>query len=139
MNGKTHSAASAGSLPIDRRGLMKAAFAGAVLVGLPAKLMAKDISPQLFIYDGRFPQALAAAKEWQGRGVAVLDSQAQDLGHAWREAIPKALAHGGGIAGMTLWVDSFVCETFGRDHKLAMNRVAVGGADGGNLQHWMLA
>lgn len=124
---------------IDRRGLMKAAFAGAVLVGLPAPLFASAATPRLFIYDGRFAQAVAAAKEWQAQGVAILDSQTQDLGHAWRDTIPAMLALGGGIAGMTLWVDSFVCETFGRDRKMAMKRTGPGADTAAPLQRWILA
>lgn len=122
---------------IDRRGLLKGAVAGAALVGMPATLHAMSSSTSLFIYDGRFADARATAAAWEAKGVKTLDGQANDLGHAWRGEIADHLRAGGRIEGMTMWVDSFICETFGRDHGMKIARERLN--SGQQLHQWVLA
>lgn len=121
---------------IDRRCLLKGAVAGAAFVGLPASLRAMSNDAQLFIYDGRFSEARAVAAQWKARGIATLDSRAHDLGHAWRGTIAQNMRIGGAIGGMTMWVDSFICETFGRDMGMKLDRAPV--IAGQQLHHWTL-
>lgn len=121
---------------IDRRGLIKGAIAGAALVGMPASLQAMTSRTRLFVFDGRFAQASAAAMEWQAKGIETLDREKIDLGHAWRDVIMERIGPGGGIAGLTLWVDSFICETFGRDHGMSMQRESA--SPGKELRAWVM-
>jgi hypothetical protein len=121
---------------IDRRGLLKGAVAGAALIGVPASLKAMSSTTSLFIYDGRFEEAKLAAKQWQAKGVETLDGQANDLGHAWRGMIADRLSNGGTIEGMTMWVDSFICETFGRDLGMKIARAPIDA--GQQLHQWVL-
>lgn len=124
---------------IDRRGLIKGAIATATFaaVAAPGPLFAIGINPDLFIFDGRLAQARTAALEYRAAGIPVLDRQEMDLGNAWRTHIPERLMGGAGrIAGMTLWVDSYICETFGRDLGLGMSRSA--GRQGMPIYHWLL-
>lgn len=102
---------------------MKGAIAGAVIAGVPAALQAANANVRLFIYDGRFAEARASAQLWQARGIQTLDSQRVDLGQAWREIIPPHLIQAGKVAGLTLWVDSYICQSFGRDHGMKLDRV----------------
>ena len=121
---------------IDRRGVMKGAVAGAMLLGAPASLMATPPVPRFFIYDGRFTRAIADARIWTERGVQLIDGRDIDLGQAWRTVLTAGRLQGGTVTGLTLWMDSYICETFGRDHGLAMVRRDTQ-ADSG-LQHWIL-
>jgi len=107
---------------IDRRRVLKGAVVGAALVGMPASLRAMSTGVQLFIYDGRFSDTRALAALRKAQGIETLDSQAQDLGHAWRGMIAQKLCGGGAVEGMTMWVDSFICETFGRDLGMKLDR-----------------
>ena len=121
---------------IDRRGVLKGAVAGAALVGMAGSLGAMSSGVQLFIYDGRFSEARAVAALWKAQGIETLDSQAQDLGHAWRGMIAQKLPRGGPVEGMTMWVDSFICETFGRDLGMKLNRAPSMASQ--HLHQWVL-
>lgn len=122
---------------IDRRGLMLATAAAAVALAVPSRLTASPVRPALFVTDTRIPAGVQAAHRWRAEGVRVIDRAHEDLGQAWHSVIPAALKdRSGAIAGLTLWVDSYICEAFGRDHGLAIERAAV---SAGEVMHgWVL-
>ena len=97
---------------------------------------AANRSVAVFLYDSRFERSVAMAGSWSRQSAMILDTQACDLGQCWRSRIPDALASGGGIAGITLWSDQYVCEQFGRDHGLKQ-RPSILLAHG--LCHWSLS
>ena len=122
---------------IDRRGAMRCTALVVATLALPAPLLAGATRPALFIFDGRIARARRAAATWQAAGVPVLDRTQDDLGRAWRSRIPAvAVGRAGPIAGLTLWVDSFICETFGRENGMAMERYPLLAAD--PLHPWVL-
>ena len=108
---------------IDRRGAIRRTALVVATLALPASLFAGATRPALFIFDGRIARARRAAATWQAAGVPVLDRMQEDLGRAWRRRIPAAaIGRAGAIAGLTLWVDSYICESFGRENGMAMQR-----------------
>lgn len=123
---------------IDRRDVLRGTMATAAIAafGAPAPIFAATARPAIFIFDGRSAQARDAALAFRRDGIPILDRMEIDLGHAWRSHIPAHLAGGGMIAGLTLWVDSYICETFGRELGLAMGREQ--GAPGTGLYKWSL-
>lgn len=110
----------------NRRQVLKGAAAGVALIGAPPLAFASPAKLPMFVFDGRFAQAIDEAEVWRARGAETIDSREVDLGRAWRDRIPEWLAAGGHLTGMTLWVDSFICETFGRDHGLQLLRMNAG-------------
>lgn len=121
----------------DRRGAIRTTAAALAALAIPAPLLAGGSRPALFIFDSRMPGAAVVAQHWRAQGVPVLDRMAVDLGHAWRGDIAQQLRAGGGsVAGLTLWMDSYICETFGRDFGLALRRAPAGAA--APWQHWEL-
>jgi hypothetical protein len=122
---------------IDRRSLMIGTTSLMAALALPGGLAANPIRPALFITDSRIAAGRGAAQDWRAAGVRVIDRANEDLGQAWHSAIPVILQAGQArIAGLTLWVDSYICETFGREHGLAMERTAM--VPGDTLHAWML-
>lgn len=129
---------------IDRRTMLAGTAAAGLVAAAPALAAAPAAAgPMLFIYDERFAASRLEAEKVRARGGIALDPRQRDLGLAWREDIPRLLARAGGtIGGMTLWSDRFICETFARDHGLALAMArpveeARGGAPG--LGEWVLA
>ncbi|MEL1249101.1 hypothetical protein [Aurantiacibacter gilvus] len=127
-------------IAITRRTTLKGTLALAATSLAPSVLHAREARPGLFLFDARFAASRQLAEQWRAQGVPVLDSREHDLGLAWRERIPQALAANPRIEGVTLWSDRFICETFGRDHSLAMTVAdsALPGADPA-LRQWVLA
>lgn len=123
---------------IDRRGLLKGAVASAALIGMPASLQAMTANTQLFIFDGRFAEARNLAAQWQTKGVETLDSQAHDLGHVWRRIISGNVVNfaAGDVQGLTMWMDSFICESFGRDLGMKLNRAPLSASQ--QLHQWAM-
>jgi hypothetical protein len=123
---------------LDRRRAIVATATTLAALSLPAPLLARGASPALFIFDARIARARAAAAAYAAAGVPLLERNAEDLGQAWHERIPRTLrASRGPLAGLTLWVDSFVCETFGREDGMVMRREP--GRPGDDLQAWIMA
>lgn len=127
-------------IAISRRTTLKGTLALAATGFAPSVLHAREARPALFLFDARFAASRQLAGEWQALGVPVLDPRDHDLGLAWRDHIPQALSANPRIEGATLWSDRFICETFGRDHALAMT--VTGSPLPGTepaLRHWLLA
>lgn len=124
-------------IALDRRTALRGGIATVAGAMLPAPLLAADSRPILFIHDSRMPGAAAIARMWEARGVKVMDRQDIDLGHAWRGPIAAALREQQGpIAGLTLWMDSYICSSFGRDFGLTITRQPPGTA--APWQQWQL-
>lgn len=121
---------------LDRRSAIGGTLAAAAALAIPARLAAQPRLPGLFVFDGRFEQARLAAAEMERAGVPVLDREAMDLGQAWRGPIASRL-QGRPIAGITTWVDSYICEVFGAEHGLTISRAPV--ETGATLNPWVLA
>lgn len=122
---------------IDRRGAVLGTATALVALAIPKPLLALGPRPALFVFDGRIARAREAAAAFGAAGVTLLDRERHDLGQAWHSRIPAILREpGGSIAGLTLWVDSYICETFGREQGLAMRREAA--AAGDELHTWVL-
>lgn len=122
---------------IDRRTAIRGGVASLAALAIPARLLAAGSRPALYIFDSRMPGAGQLADAWRAQGVPVLDRMEIDLGHAWRGEIAARLRQKGGtIAGMTLWMDSYVCEIFGRDFGMTLRREAEGPA--APWQQWEL-
>ena len=122
---------------IDRRGAILGSATTLAAFTLPAPLLAGDARPALFIFDGRMVRAREAAAAYGAAGVLLLERGDIDLGQAWRSQIPEIVrARGGPVAGLTLWVDSYICETFGRESGMAIWRQP--GAPGDDLHAWLL-
>lgn len=122
---------------IDRRTAIRGGVASLAALAIPARLLAAGSLPALFIFDSRMPGSGQLANAWRAQGVPVLDRMAVDLGHAWRGEIADRLRQGGGaIAGLTLWMDSYICETFGRDFGMTLEREPAGAA--APWQQWRL-
>lgn len=130
-------------IDVDRRTMLGGTAAAMLLAAKPAFAMAGEKLPALFIYDQRVPASRLAAEQLAARNVPVLDPRERDLGLAWREEIPRIVVRGGvSIAGITMWSDQFICESFGRDHGLTLKVLRALGADanGANgAQEWVLA
>jgi hypothetical protein len=125
-------------IELDRRSLMLGIGALVTALALPGRLAASGMRPALFVTDSRIAAGADAAQVWRAAGVRVIDRVHEDLGQAWHSLIPNLLEQRNGpIAGLTLWVDSYICETFGREHGLGMQRAPV--PAGGLLHGWMLA
>jgi hypothetical protein len=120
---------------IDRRQLLGAALVSTVAIGNPATVRAATPNISRFIYDGRFEAALREAAGWRAAGVQVVDSRQTDLGTFWREVAAGRIP-ANGVAGLTLWMDSFICETFGRDHGMRIQRTTMDLGHG--LKGWIL-
>lgn len=111
---------------LDRRSAITGSMATLAALTVPSSLLAAAGRPGLFIYDSRMPGAETLAAGLQARSVPVLDRMTVDLGHAWRGEIADRLRGGMGyVSGLTLWMDSYICETFGRDHGMAIQRQAT--------------
>jgi hypothetical protein len=117
----------AGKLPLglDRRDIIKGALAGTLSAGWSAS-PALAISPrvQLFIYDGRFLAARRCALLCRSQNIATLDTQDTDLGLAWTTFLRSQTRAGTALTGLTRWMDSYVCESFGRECGLRIRRSA---------------
>jgi hypothetical protein len=122
---------------IDRRSLMLGTAAVAAALALPRRPAASSVRPSLFITDTRIPAGMETAYLWRAAGVRVIDRAHEDLGRAWHSIIPNMLKkRQRSIAGLTFWVDSYICETFGREHGLAMQRDPAGAGE--VLHGWVL-
>lgn len=123
----------------DRRTVLAGTAAASLLVAAPTFARGAAVQPSLFVFDARFAASQAAARSKQVEAVRVLDPREEDLGVAWRGTIP-ALLQGRAkvIAGITLWSDMFICESFAREHGLRLIASApVSGS--GDLIEWVLA
>lgn len=131
-------------MKIDRRTMLAGTAAAAgIVVANPSFAQMLRNRTSLFIYDARFDVSRQAAKQMAAQNIPFLDPRDRDLGVAWREDIPAMLADPNAIiAGMTLWSDQFVCESFGRDHGLSLS---IGDTPSGpsgrdiGLQAWVLS
>jgi hypothetical protein len=116
-----------GELPLrlDRRDIIRGALAGTLSAGWSAS-PARAISarPRLFIYDGRFLAARRGALQCRSQNIATLDTQDTDLGLAWTTFLRSQTRGGTALSGLTRWMDSYVCESFGRECGLRMRRSA---------------
>ena len=122
---------------IDRRTAVIGTAAALAALAIPTPLLALGPRPALFVFDGRIARARESAAAFRAAGVALLDRERHDLGQAWHSGIPSIVRErGGSIAGLTLWVDSYICETFGRERGLTIRREAV--RPGGELHAWVL-
>lgn len=122
---------------IDRRSAMVGTAATLAALALPTPLLAGEARPALFIFDRRMARAREAAAAYGSAGIPLLERGDTDLGQAWRSQIPKIVgARGGPVAGLTLWVDSYICETLGRENGMTMRREP--GAPGDDLHAWLL-
>jgi hypothetical protein len=123
---------------IDRRRVVFGTASLVAALSVPGPLLAAGPRPALFVFDSRLARSRAIAEAHRAAGVAVMDREVLDLGQAWHGRIPQILAaRGGAVVGVTLWVDSYICETFGRERGLAMYRDATVRGDG--LHAWALA
>lgn len=123
---------------IDRRGAIIGTATTLAALALPTRALAGDRRPALFVFDTRMAKAREAAAVYGAAGIPLLERGRTDLGQAWRTQIPEILlARGGPVAGLTLWIDSYICETFGRESGMVMRRQP--GAPGDDLHAWVLA
>ena len=131
-------------MDLTRRRALAAGAAAGVFAAFPVAAMARaGRLPQLFIFDARFAPSRDAARHMASLGVATLDPRVRDLGVAWREDIAPMVAQGNNsLAGMTLWSDRLICETFAREHGLSLEELSGGQGQAElphGLSHWALA
>ena len=108
-------------MDMDRRSVIKAGALASLAVAQPALALGRSERPVLFVCDMRFAPSSDAARLWRAHGVPLIDPRTDDLGVAWRERIPQLLRKNpGGIEGLTLWSDKFICESLGRERGLAI-------------------
>jgi len=129
-------------MEFDRRSVIKAGALAGLAVAQPALAIGQQGRPALFLWDARFAPSADVARLLRDRGTALIDAREHDLGIAWRGRIPELLsANPGGIEGLTLWSDKFICESFGRDHGLgvAFEKPVLQAPGATPLLHWRLA
>jgi hypothetical protein len=121
---------------MDRRSVLVGSAALAATAVAPRLARAAQPGVAIFIMDARFEQSLLAARRWERHGAAVLDPRETDLGLAWHRTIPERIRNGG-IAGLTLWSDMFICETLAR--QAGLRAVGPHVPVGRDLFQWSLA
>jgi hypothetical protein len=130
-------------MDLDRRSVIKAGALAGLAFAQPALALGRAPRPALFVWDARFTPSSDVARLWSTRGTALIDARTEDLGVAWRERIPELLhANPGGIEGVTLWSDKFICESFGRERGLGIRfetQVSEPSRGATPLLHWRLA
>jgi hypothetical protein len=102
---------------------------------------AAPVTPDLFVFDSRRPEAAAAAEAAARRGAPVAEA-GDDLADVWRSRLrPLWRSSASTIAGVTTPGALFVIETLAADHGLrVLSRVPLRAVDGGAepLVSWVI-
>ena len=105
-------------------------------------MMADRPPVRVVIYDGRYAACRDFAKIHAGKDVLLIDTQAQDIGLAWRGKIAAHVArHPGRIEGLSLYADQFVSGLMGRDNGMrltAEDRMTSAQSDEPSFFRWTL-
>ena len=113
-------------MEMDRRTSLQALAISGLALGAnqaaTANVLAADRGPvRVVIYDGRYPSCRDFAKVHAGQDVLLVDTQAQDIGLAWRGKIAAHIVkRPGRIEGLSLFADQFVSALMARDHGLRL-------------------